>query len=882
MVVTGKKFNGNALSFTRTNDHIYIFAGNQEGVFRSIDNGEYWESVNEGLTNKTVQVLAAIANGNLLFAGTSDGMFRSEDFGQNWQPINTGLTSRNIQALASLNNKLFAATRNGGIFVSTNQGDRWNFSGLLDIDVKALAVNSENQYIFAGTINNGIFRSINAGDGWEQLLTEKLGTGEISSKGTTVTGVGTFFTRELKVGSTITAAEQVRIITGISSDTTLTVNNAFRPDLPLGTTFTVNTGLTSKNITALLAYTQPLQVRISPNGIDVVGVGTKFTKELRVGDAITTNKQSRIVTNIASDTALTIDTHWDDLPAGSAFSKTYLFAGTAGSGIFRSQNNGETWELVSGEETALLEIRCLEVNPENQDIFAGTARGGVFCSRNHGDTWEVLPVGLTSTDVRAIAITQSNIMVGGVGILLSDDGFEVAEVKPNDLLWVVAPPFTFPAAGDNAQRWQLLDRNGFVGFATTNPQDITLQPAAKEDLTFSEVTTIQTPPTDQKLPILKLTQPLQGSYDPQTVRIYGNVVRATHGETVADEVLGSGDGTTDNQRFVLKKPPLTYISAPTATGNESTLQVYVNDVRWQEVPSLYSLDDKAQSYIVRIEDDGTTTVIFGDSENGARLPSGQENVTATYRSGIGAAGNVSAESLSLLKTRPLGIQEVTNPLPATGGADKETLETARSKAPATVRTLDRIVSLRDFEDFAATFAGIGKAKAVALWNGNSQIVHITVAGSKGEIITTTSSLYETLLQAIDGARDPLQQVQVDAYEQLLFNLEATIQFDRRYKAEKLEAEIRQALNEKFAFANRTFGQGVNASEAIAFIQNIKGVVAVDLDALYRQGFSKTLADFIPALLARFDVTTVTTNQIKPAQLLLLNPKGMTLKLEAIS
>ncbi|BAY08537.1 putative baseplate assembly protein [Calothrix sp. NIES-2098] len=870
-----------ALTFAKTSDCIYLFAGNSDGVFRSIDNGAYWEPVNEGLTNKIVQVLTVMSGSNLLFAGTSEGMFRSEDFGQNWQKINTGLTHGNVQALASLNQKLFAATGNGGIFVTTNSGDRWNFSGLLDIDVKALAVNSENQYIFAGTTSNGIFRSINGGNGWEQLLLEKPGTSAISSKGTNVTGVGTLFTTELKVGGKITAAEQIRIITAITNDTTLTVNNAFRPDLPLGTTFTVNTGLTSKNITALLTYTQPLSGTISIiNETTVIGVGTKFTQELRIGEAIASHKQSKIVTSITSDTELTVDTTWNDLPAESAFSKTYLFAGTAGSGIFRSQNNGETWELASGEETALLEIRCLEVNPENLDIFAGTARGGVFRSTDGGKTWEAVPVGLASTDVRAIAITQSNIMVGGVGILLSDDGFTVAEVKPNDLLWVVAPPVPLPAAGENAQRWQLQDRNGFIGLATTtNPQDIALQPATKEDPTFSEVAIIQIPPIDQKLPILKLTQPLKGSYDPETVRIYGNVVRATHGETVANEVLGSGDGTTDNQSFALKKPPLTYTPAPTATGNESTLQVYVNDVRWQEVPSLYSLDDKSQSYIVRIEDDGTTTVIFGDSKNGARLPSGQENITATYRSGIGAAGNVSTESLSLLKTRPLGIKEVTNPLPATGGVDQETLETARSKAPATVRTLDRIVSLRDFEDFAATFAGIGKAKAVALWNGNSQIVHITVAGSNGDAIATTSSLYEALLQAIDGARDPLQQVQVDSYEQLLFNLEATIQFDGRYKAEKLETEIRQALSEKFAFANRSFGQGVNASEAIAFIQNITGVVAVDLDALYRQQFSKTLADSIPALLARFDVTT---NQIKPAQLLLLNPKGMTLKLEAIS
>ena len=32
--------------------------------------------------------------------------------------------------------------------------------------------------------------------------------------------------------------------------------------------------------------------------------------------------------------------------------------------------------------------------------------------------------------------------------------------------------------------------------------------------------------------------------------------------------------------------------------------------------------------------------------------------------------------------------------------------------------MDRIVSLRDFEDFARTFAGIGKARAVDMGSGD--------------------------------------------------------------------------------------------------------------------------------------------------------------------
>jgi hypothetical protein len=62
---------------------------------------------------------------------------------------------------------------------------------------------------------------------------------------------------------------------------------------------------------------------------------------------------------------------------------------------------------------------------------------------------------------------------------------------------------------------------------------------------------------------LILKSGLERSYVRKTVTMSANVVPATHGETVAREVLGGGDGTQANQRFVLRKPPLTYVSAPT-------------------------------------------------------------------------------------------------------------------------------------------------------------------------------------------------------------------------------------------------------------------------------------------------------------------------------
>ena len=90
---------------------------------------------------------------------------------------------------------------------------------------------------------------------------------------------------------------------------------------------------------------------------------------------------------------------------------------------------------------------------------------------------------------------------------------------------------------------------------------------------------------------------------------------------------------------------------------------------------------------------------------------------------------VQAGQLSLLMKRPLGVLAVTNPQDAQGGEDRESLDNGRANAPLTILTLDRIVSLEDYQNFAQAFAGIAKALATWTWNGQVRGVFVTVAGT---------------------------------------------------------------------------------------------------------------------------------------------------------
>jgi predicted phage baseplate assembly protein len=337
-------------------------------------------------------------------------------------------------------------------------------------------------------------------------------------------------------------------------------------------------------------------------------------------------------------------------------------------------------------------------------------------------------------------------------------------------------------------------------------------------------------PGDITHTFLQLKNPLSYQYKRNTVTIYGNVVKATHGET-RTEALGSGDGSKVFQQFPLRQSPLTYVASPTPVGAKSTLEVRVNDILWQETDSLAGLKPSERKYITKTDDDSKTTVIFGNGENGVRLPTGIENVKATYRNGIGKVGNVKAEQINLLASRPLGLKSVINPLTATGGADRESRDQARKNAPLAVMALDRLVSVQDYADFARTFAGIAKAKAMLLSDGRRQVVHLTIAGVDDISIDKQSDLYRNLYQALRQFGDPDQPVRLEVRELMLIILSAKVKILPEYQWEVVEPHVRQALLDTFSFDTRELGQDIILSEVISTIQKVNGVDFVDLDIL---------------------------------------------------
>ncbi|MET0494519.1 MAG: putative baseplate assembly protein [Actinoplanes sp.] len=486
-----------------------------------------------------------------------------------------------------------------------------------------------------------------------------------------------------------------------------------------------------------------------------------------------------------------------DLPATRG-RETTLDLGAAHPGIVPG-----SWIVVQGP--ALTALRVLGAAPAGLADFGLTATGTRLRLRGPGPGWD-----------RRTAVVHAR----------------------SEVLAPAGEPITEPVTGPE------LSLDAVVELAAGAPVVVTGTAVTGDAVSLPAVVAAATTGADGTT--VTLTGALEVALLPETVLVLGNVVTASHGRTVEGEVLGSGSGATGHQRFTLREH------------EAGALEIRVDGVRWERRASLYGLGPHDRAYAVRTEDDGTTTVLFGDGECGARLPSGTENVIARYRTGAGPAGNVRAGALTLLITRPLGIRGVHNPLAATGGQPAETADDARRAGPRLVRTFGRVVSLADHENFALGFPGIAKAAAVTRTAGGRAYVHLTVAGPGGEPLPEAT--VSGLRAALDQAGRPGPPPVITGCRRLDFAVSATVSADPARQPGSVAAAVRAALLGTYSFARREFGRPVAASEVIAVAQRVPGVRAVILTALGPGGDVADLLVAGPTEILQADPDRVTVEE----------------------
>ncbi|WP_217376841.1 baseplate J/gp47 family protein [Paenarthrobacter ureafaciens] len=194
--------------------------------------------------------------------------------------------------------------------------------------------------------------------------------------------------------------------------------------------------------------------------------------------------------------------------------------------------------------------------------------------------------------------------------------------------------------------------------------------------------------------------------------------------TMYDAVpIGAGTGRP-GQSMVIPNAPIVSgaglaiaVEVPPGTRLASGEAVLVDGKPFRYCQEVEAFADAGPGEVpVRIDRSaGVVMFAWWDEESAGRsdpalVPGPGAEVRAWYRSGGGASGNVGAGQLTVLRT-PVPGAKVTNPEPATGGRDGESLENALRRAPQDFQARDRAVTVRDYEVLARRHGGVARARA---------------------------------------------------------------------------------------------------------------------------------------------------------------------------
>lgn len=264
-------------------------------------------------------------------------------------------------------------------------------------------------------------------------------------------------------------------------------------------------------------------------------------------------------------------------------------------------------------------------------------------------------------------------------------------------------------------------------------------------------------------------------------------------------------------------------------------------VQWQERPNFFDSTAGSRDYVL---DHASGRVFFGNGEAGMIPRAGAAIQASTFRSGGGLAGNVKAATITQLLGSVSGIQSVSNPRAAEGGADGETLEAFALRGPMSIRTRGRVLLLSDYETMAReASAAVAVARAIPTNDPAGR----TVAGWVTLIIIPQSeeprpvpsfglrNEVRAFLEARASANLAAgHSIEVIGPDYLPIDVTATIAPQDPARAGQVEAAVLQAL-ERFLHPLHggpgglgwDLGRGVFASDVAAVLGNAAGVDYVE-------------------------------------------------------
>ncbi len=440
------------------------FAGTLGGeLFKTTNGGASWELCNESSQSSNIRTIAVspfYGTDEIIYYGTeSNGIFRSINGGSTWMNINVGLESLFVFDLAispdfETDLTLFAGTANG-LFKSTDGGSSWfrpvSHAGI-DVTSVALSPNyAQDQTVFVGTWGTGILGSTDGGASW-QLRNWGLGELEIASV----------------LLSPDYASEPFIIAATREAGIYKTTNG--------GAYWTrINEGLDEQSDQSDVHY---FDFHFSP---DFASDRTVFLNAFEGLHKSEENVSKWRHLNIFNQNMIRSVVCSPDYATDGT-----VFAGAYGGGVYRSLDNGDSWEAVN---TGIYNVHAdpMSVSPSfstDQTVFAGYYKS-VHRSVNGGDSWQIKSVDPSKyVYIRYMAMSSGyevdqtlfagNAAAGDIPLYKSvDGGVNFYPINPYFKLYSLAISPDYPSdqtlfAGTRYGVY--LSQNGGGSFTLTSPE----------------------------------------------------------------------------------------------------------------------------------------------------------------------------------------------------------------------------------------------------------------------------------------------------------------------------------------------------------------------------------------------------------------------------
>ncbi len=391
----------------RTNNTIY--AGTFWRAYKSVDSGKNWRLIRDGMIDDSDVFAITInpRNPENIVASACSGIYESQNGGEKWSKIN-GIPSqsrrtRDIVQHPTIPGTIYAATTEG-FWMSANDGKSWALTTPRNLEINSIAVHPEEpNRVFIATNNNGVMVSTDGGRNFRQTndnFTSRLTYMVMpdiqnshrlyAATHNTATGGGYFFVSD-DAGRTWQQGRglDIRRVRAFTLKQDPAAPNTMYLGTNLGLFRSVDRG---NSWTQLVAPKAPVKrapaKKPTPKGT-VKKTGSVVAKAAAPAPAV---KGPKLLPAIAEKVTI-IET----IPGGG------LYAGTE-KGLYRSLDLTKGWEHLAFGEGFNTNVFAIHVSPARPDtVWVGTATSGVLVSRDKGLTWNRVGGAVSNVPVSSIA-----------------------------------------------------------------------------------------------------------------------------------------------------------------------------------------------------------------------------------------------------------------------------------------------------------------------------------------------------------------------------------------------------------------------------------------------------------------------------------------------